>query len=55
VTERINIEGLKATQKKLKQLGDIEKTRQYKLENAKIADEVVIPAAKAKASKMFAR
>ena len=50
MTERINIEGLKATQKKLKQLGDVEKTRQYKLENAKIADEVVIPAAKAKAS-----
>jgi hypothetical protein len=48
--ERIEIEGLKAAQKKLKQLGDIERTRQYKVANAKIAEDVVIPAAKAKAS-----
>lgn len=50
MADAIKIEGLDETRRQLKKLGDIEKTREYKLANARIAQNIVIPAAQAKAS-----
>ena len=51
----IEFEGLKETREALKKLGNVEKTRAYKLAGYEIARDVVIPAAQGKASRRMER
>jgi len=53
--DRIRIEGLNETRAAVKRLADPEKTRQYKAVGFTIARDVVIPAAKGKASNRLER
>jgi hypothetical protein len=50
VADPIRIEGLAEARKQLKKMADVDKTREYKLANARIAQNIVIPAAQARAS-----
>lgn len=49
MADEIEFEGLKELRAAVKALGDVEKTRQFKLAGYEIAAEVVIPAAQANA------
>lgn len=46
----IGMDGFDDSRRRLKDLGDVEKTRQYKAASDEIAEQLVIPAAQAKAS-----
>ena len=51
----IEFNGFKETRARLKKIGDVERTREYKLANAQIVDDIVIPAARANASTKLER
>jgi hypothetical protein len=55
VPDRIQFDGFDEARRRLKQIGDVERTREYKLASAEIVSEVVIPAAQANASTRMER
>lgn len=53
--DAIEFDGFAKTRERLKALGDVERTREYKVASAAIADRIVIPAAQANASTRMER
>lgn len=55
MAEPVQFDGFDEARRRLKKLDDVEKTREYKTANWQIANDVVLPAAKANASTRMER